>query len=68
MAFPQLFSRNARGTVELSHSAAHLLAGTPETTYQSDELFGSKTQITIAHHGQNYSLRITSQGKLLLTK
>lgn len=34
----------------------------------SDELFGSAQEILIAHGEQEYRLRITRQGKLLLTK
>jgi hemin uptake protein HemP len=37
-------------------------------TYTSRELFRDQRQIQIAHDGQTYLLRITRQGKLLLTK
>lgn len=37
-------------------------------TYTSKELFGAAQELTIAHRGESYSLRITSLGKLILTK
>ena len=38
-----------------------------ETLY-SDDLFGNASVLNIDHHGMTYTLRITRQGKLLLTK
>lgn len=37
-------------------------------TYTSKELFGAGQELAIAHRGERYSLRITSLGKLILTK
>lgn len=37
-------------------------------TYSSKELFGTGSELAIAHRGERYSLRITSLGKLILTK
>lgn len=38
-------------------------------TYTTAELFGSQSEVVnIAHRGERYSLRITSLGKLILTK
>lgn len=34
----------------------------------SNDLFGSAQEILIEHAGQEYRLRITRQGKLILTK
>ncbi len=34
----------------------------------SSDLFGSAQEILIEHAGQEYRLRITRQGKLILTK
>lgn len=34
----------------------------------SEDLFGDTNVLTIQHHGMIYTLRITRQGKLLLTK
>ena len=35
---------------------------------QSASLFGDDREIVIEHNGQDYRLRITAQGKLILTK
>lgn len=37
-------------------------------TITSAELFGSLREIVILHDGKEYTLRITSNGKLILTK
>lgn len=34
----------------------------------SEDLFGAASVLTIHHNGMAYTLRITRQGKLLLTK
>ncbi len=34
----------------------------------SESLFGGSRQILIQHEGETYTLRITSRGKLILTK
>jgi hemin uptake protein HemP len=34
----------------------------------SSELFGAQNEIVINHHDDEYRLRITSNGKLILTK
>lgn len=35
---------------------------------RSDDLFDSSNEVIINHQGQEYRLRITSLGKLILTK
>lgn len=40
----------------------------PMPVYNSDELFGSASEVQIEHSGQLYRLRRTSLGKLILTK
>ncbi len=40
----------------------------PVETLHSDELFGNASVLNIDHQGMTYTLRITRQGKLLLTK
>jgi hemin uptake protein HemP len=35
---------------------------------QSDSLFQGKSEVVIVHHDEEYSLRITRNGKLILTK
>ena len=34
----------------------------------SEELFAGRSEIRVRHRGQEYRLRITRQGKLILTK
>ena len=40
----------------------------PAETLQSEDLFGGAKTLNIDHQGMTYTLRITRQGKLLLTK
>jgi hemin uptake protein HemP len=35
---------------------------------ESDQLFDGRTEIRVLHRGEEYRLRITRQGKLILTK
>jgi len=39
-----------------------------QRVFDSRMLFGQEREIRIAHNGESYSLRMTRQGKLLLTK
>lgn len=41
---------------------------TPPRTLDSQTLLGPRGEVWIAHQGQLYRLRVTSQGKLILTK
>lgn len=36
--------------------------------FSSGALFGARNEIAIVHNGEEYRLRITSNGKLILTK
>jgi hemin uptake protein HemP len=54
-------------------SAEHKPSRSVETTVQptvidSATLFAGKTEIRVRHRDQEYRLRITRQGKLILTK
>ena len=42
--------------------------GTSRKQWTSSDLFGDAHEILIDHAGQEYRLRITRQGKLILTK
>lgn len=42
--------------------------GMPAKTITSAELFAARREIVILHAGEEYRLRITSNGKLILTK
>ena len=41
---------------------------TPVADLASEDLFGDNNVLTILHRGMVYTLRVTRQGKLLLTK
>jgi hemin uptake protein HemP len=41
---------------------------TPPRTLDSQALLGPRGEVWIAHQGQLYRLRVTAQGKLILTK
>lgn len=43
-------------------------AEAPRKRLASNDLFGDAREILIEHAGQEYRLRITRQGKLILTK
>jgi len=50
--------------VEPNQSAIQI----PQPRLHSKELFGSAHEIAIDHAGEEYRLRLTRQGKLILTK
>jgi hemin uptake protein HemP len=45
-----------------------LLSPSIEQTITIEELMQGKSELTIIHSGQRYMLRITRNGKLILTK
>ncbi len=49
-------------------SVAAAVAGSVSPTLESAELFQGSSLLRIAHRGETYLLRVTRQGKLLLTK
>jgi hemin uptake protein HemP len=44
------------------------VSGLPVRVIQSDDLFGSESEIGIVHQGAMYRLRVTRGGKLILNK
>lgn len=40
----------------------------PQRQYTSREIFGQGQEVSILHRGERYTLRITRQAKLILTK
>ncbi len=40
----------------------------PKTIYSSEKIFQGKKEMLIEHRGELYQLRITRNGKLILTK
>lgn len=49
-----------------AHSSGY--TAPPRKRLASNDLFGDAQEILIEHAGQEYRLRITRQGKLILTK
>jgi len=52
----------------LPEATAKADASAGQPSFTTEELFGSATEIGIAHQGLTYRLRITRQGKLVLNK
>ena len=48
--------------------AATLTAGARKLRIESQRLFQGNSGIVIVHHDEEYNLRITKNGKLILTK
>jgi hemin uptake protein HemP len=49
-------------------SAATPASPAPRRRLESSALLGRDTELIIAHGGEEYRLRLTRQGKLILTK
>ena len=49
-------------------AAAALTAAARKLRIESQRLFQGNSEIVIVHHNEEYSLRITKNGKLILTK
>jgi len=58
---------SAVSTKEPEKKGAEQFAQGPKV-FTSRELFGESRQVSIAHNGETYSLRITANQKLILTK
>ncbi len=52
----------------VSGSAATPASPAPRRRLESSALLGRDTELIIAHGGEEYRLRLTRQGKLILTK
>jgi len=53
---------------QASAGAATLTAASRKPRIESQRLFQGNSEIVIVHHDEEYSLRITKNGKLILTK
>jgi hemin uptake protein HemP len=51
-----------------SHPGVQAPSSVAPDTIQGDQLFNGRQEILIAHHGDTYRLRVTRNGKLILTK
>ncbi|WIY52927.1 hemin uptake protein HemP [Devosia sp. YIM 151766] len=50
------------------YSESKLEATTPKKSVKSEDIFHDSRSLTIIHAGSEYTLRITKQNKLILTK
>ncbi len=55
-------------TVQGITSPEHCDQNASRYRISSQQLFATQTEVIIEHNGENYRLRITSNGKLILTK
>lgn len=60
-------SSNKQGMSAGAVGATHMATNCSKS-YTSEELFGAQRELTIMHRGECYSLRVTSLGRLILTK
>jgi hemin uptake protein HemP len=58
----------APGTEESLHSAASTAAAVPRPRVASNDILRGSPEVEIDHRGTLYRLRVTSLGKLILTK
>lgn len=54
--------------LDLELSAKQDITPALRQRFQSAELFGTEREVIIDHGGEEYRLRLTRQGKLILTK
>jgi hemin uptake protein HemP len=56
------------GPLDIARSTQQDATPTLRQRLQSAELFGTTREVVIEHAGEEYRLRLTRQGKLILTK
>ncbi|CAD5296122.1 Hemin uptake protein hemP [Bosea sp. 62] len=65
---PLFSALTGSGCLDRVRSLPRAAALRPARTVASAAVFKGETEIGIEHHGELYRLRITRQGKLILTK
>ncbi|MCP4564750.1 MAG: hemin uptake protein HemP [Bosea sp.] len=65
---PLLSAPTGPGRLDRARGLPRPTATRPARTVASAAVFKGETEIGIEHHGELYRLRITRQGKLILTK
>lgn len=60
--------QNSPESQDLVLSAKQDVTPALRNRFQSAELFGAAREVVIEHAGEEYRLRLTRQGKLILTK
>jgi len=61
-----MIHKNAEGS-ELAPSAAENALAAENARVTSESLLGARGELVILHQGREYSLRLTRNGKLILT-
>ncbi|WP_026289678.1 hemin uptake protein HemP [Thioalkalivibrio sulfidiphilus] len=61
-------SENQDTQITPGRETGESLAGSPARVVSSHELLGRQRRLQIDHGGERYVLRVTRQGKLILTK
>ena len=67
----QISKKNHVDTIQITDSSESVRKNTPVTASKnisSAQLFGGARELVIEHAGAAYRLRLTNQGKLILTK
>jgi hemin uptake protein HemP len=57
-----------RETLQITHRSARAPAVAPLRRLTSEALLGGAREVILEHRGEQYRLRVTSNGKLILTK
>lgn len=60
--------RNNSGPTDRAPTGAAHQAAAPRARHRSEALLAGAREVIIEHRGQDYLLRLTSSGKLILTK
>jgi len=63
----QTMNSNRAANKTSAAATSNSAPGTPGVRLTTEELFAGAREIALLHNGRQYRLRITQQGKLLLT-
>lgn len=61
------FVKNERRHPSAAAEGAEALLGMPPARVSSEALLGQRRELVIVHNGREYHLRLTQNGKLILT-
>lgn len=65
---PRIFAMSTRETLRIQPQANRLQAPLPQRKLTTEALLAGAREVILEHRGEQYRLRVTSNGKLLLTK
>ncbi len=60
--------KNIKSNLEATGGMTSPLPGSKKPRIESSSLFQGEREVVIVHHEEEYNLRITRNGKLILTK